>query len=116
MKKYDLEEFLDVGWYSEATLYYKGYTYWCESWYGEQKDKPFHFFVYKYRSVICKNDQGEIYTKRLVVNHDVVDYSTIFEMYSDDKEEIKETFFSAKIFEGKSFWEAEKDIEWYDEV
>ena len=28
-----LEQFLDTGWFNEATLYLNGYTYWCEgSW------------------------------------------------------------------------------------
>ncbi len=111
----NLEQFLDTGWFSEATLYYKGYTYWCEGTYNYNRDKPFHFFVYKYRSVICKNSKGEIFTKRMIKDHDVVDYSTIMDIYVESEEEAREIFFSSKLFEGKSFWEVEKDLAWYDE-
>ena len=29
MKNGKIEQFLDTGWFSEATLYLNGYTYWC---------------------------------------------------------------------------------------
>ena len=48
----NLEQFLDTGWYNEATLYLNGYTYWCEGSWDYSREKPMHFFVYKYRSVI----------------------------------------------------------------
>ena len=43
----NLEQFLDTGWYNEATLYLNGYTYWCEGYWKQGKEKPMHFFVYK---------------------------------------------------------------------
>ncbi len=107
----NLEQFLDYGWFNEATLYYKGYTYWCEANWDESVSKKFHFFVYKYRSVIY----DEIYTKRLVENGDVVDYSTPIDIYVETEQEAKDYFFSAKIFDGKSFWEVEEELAWYDE-
>lgn len=27
----DLDQFLDTGWYTESTIYYKGHIFWCES-------------------------------------------------------------------------------------
>lgn len=107
----NLEQFLDYGWFSEATLYYKGYTYWCEANWDESRSKKFHFFVYRYRSVIY----DKIYTKRLVENGDVVDYSTPIDIYVETEQEAKDYFLSAKIFDGKSFWEVEKELAWYDE-
>ena len=106
-----LSQFLDTGWFSEATLYYKGYTYWCEGDWDYTRDKPMHFFVYKYRSIVV----DKIYTRRLVDNGDVVDYSIVFEVYGANETEVKEQFLKAKIFEGKSFWEVEKELAWYDE-
>ena len=51
----------------------------------------------------------------MVVNNDVVDYSIVFEDFDNDRENVKSRFLSAKIFDGKTFWEVEKEIAWYDE-
>lgn len=103
----NLEQFLDTGWFSEATLYLNGYTYWCEGCWNEEREKPMHFFVYKYESVVI----DKIYTKSKNSN-----YQTVFDIYGNSEEEVKEEFLKAKIFDGKSFWEVEKEIAWYDEI
>lgn len=103
----NLEQFLDTGWFSEATLYLNGYTYWCEGCWNEEREKPMHFFVYKYESVVV----DKIYTKPKNS-----DYETVLDIYGNSEEEVKEEFLKAKIFDGKSFWEVEKEIAWYDEI
>ena len=103
----NLEQFLDTGWFSEATLYLNGYTYWCEGCWNEEREKPMHFFVYKYESVVV----DKIYIKPKNSN-----YQTVFDIYGNSEEEVKEEFLKAKIFDGKSFWEIEKEIAWYDEI
>ena len=103
----NLEQFLDTGWFSEASLYLNGYTYWCEGCWNEEREKPMHFFVYKYESVVV----DKIYTKPKNSN-----YQTVFDIYGNSEEEVKEEFLKAKIFDGKSFWEVEKEIAWYDEI
>ena len=103
----NLEQFLDTGWYNEATLYLNGYTYWCEGCWNEEREKPMHFFVHKYESVVV----DKIYTKPKNSN-----YQTVFDIYGNSEEEVKEEFLKAKIFDGKSFWEVEKELAWYDET
>lgn len=103
----NLEQFLDTGWFSEATLYLNGYTYWCEGCWNEEREKPMHFFVHKYESVVV----DKIYTKPKNSN-----YQTVFDIYGNSEEEVKEEFLKAKIFDGKSFWEVEKELAWYDET
>ena len=103
----NLEQFLDTGWFSEATLYLNGYTYWCEGCWNEEREKRMHFFVYKYESVVV----DKIYTKPKNSN-----YQKVFDIYGNSEEEVKEEFLKAKIFDGKSFWEVEKEIAWYDEI
>ena len=97
----NLEQFLDTGWYNEATLYLNGYTYWCEGCWNEEREKPMHFFVHKYESVVV----DKIYTKPKNSN-----YQTVFDIYGNSEEEVKEEFLKAKIFDGKSFWEVEKRL------
>ena len=97
----NLEQFLDTGWYNEATLYLNGYTYWCEGCWNEEREKPMHFFVHKYESVVV----DKIYTKPKNSN-----YQTVFDIYGNSEEEVKEEFLKAKIFDGKSFWKVEKRL------
>ena len=109
-----LSQFLDTGWFNEATLYYKGYTYWCEGCWDHDKEKPMHFFVNKYRAVVHKDDKA-VWTSRLIENGKVVDYSTVLDIWGYGEDDVKELFLKAKIFEGKSFWEVENELSWYDE-
>jgi hypothetical protein len=107
----DLDQFLGTGWFSEATLYLNGYTYWCEGYWNENKENPMHFFVYKYRSEIVNGK----FTRRLD-NEIIGDYDIVFEIDGKNEDEVKTKFLKAKIFEGKSFWEVEDKIAWYDEI
>lgn len=90
----NLEQFLDTGWFSEATLYYNKHTYCCEGGWDKTKEKQFHIFVYRYRSVIVRKAT----TKCLAVDGDVLDYSIVLNAYAKNKDEAREIFFSAKIF------------------
>ena len=106
----NLEQFLDTGWYNEATLYLNGYTYWCEGYWEKSKEKPMHFFVYKYRSEII----NEKFTRR-INDGEKGEYDIVFDIWGYDEDDVKEQFLKAKIFDDKSFWEVEKEIAWYDE-
>ena len=111
----NLSQFLDTGWFKEATLYYKGYTYWCEGVWYHNKEKTMYFFIHRYRSIILR-EGDKIWTSRLVENGDVVDNEdTYFEAWGYGEDDVKEQFLKAKIFDGKSFWEVEKELAWYDE-
>ncbi|MDD6400240.1 MAG: hypothetical protein PUG10_01345 [Lachnospiraceae bacterium] len=111
----NLAQFLDTGWFNEATLYYQGYTYWCEGDVDKTRDKPVHFIIYKYKSEIHHKENGEIFTTRAIDNGNLIDYSVLIDIYGEDEDEIKEQFLQAKIFDGKSFWEIEDKVAWYDE-
>ena len=112
----NLEQFLDNGWYNEATLFYKGHTYWCEGCYNRSKDNPFHFWVYRYKSILVKEKNGKTWSKREIKDDDVADFSTVFEIWTKSEEDAKELFLQAAIFDGKSFWEIEEELAWYDET
>ena len=106
----NLSQFLDNGWYNECELYYKGYVYFCEGDVdlSRNTDKLFHFYIYKYPVEIVE----DIYYKRKYTNYTD---ELIYDKYAHDEYEMKEIFLSSKIFEGKSFWEVEKEIAWYEE-
>ncbi len=111
----NLSQFLDTGWFNEATLYLNGYTYWCEGTWDSTREKPMHFWVDRYRSTLHHTKDGEPYTTRDFENGEEVDYSTVFDIYGKGEDDVKEQFLQAKIFDGKSFWEVEQEIAWYDE-
>ncbi|MBP3869938.1 MAG: hypothetical protein J6E46_03055, partial [Faecalicoccus sp.] len=46
----NLDQFLDTGWYCEATLYLDGYIYWCEGFTDFNKNVTYHFMD-KWRAV-----------------------------------------------------------------
>ena len=106
----NLSQYLDNGWYNECELYYKGYIYFCQGTNNHVSDPNlhFHFIVYKYKVEIVE----EVYYKRLEPYDNDID---VYDEYASDEYEMKERFLQAKIFEGKSFWEVEKELAWYEE-
>ena len=104
----NLEQFLDTGWYNEATLYYNGYIYWCEGSWDMSKEKPMHFVVYRFPAIII-NDK---YYERIETSDP---YEYVYDIWGSGEADVKEEFLQAKIFEGKSFWEVERELGWYEE-
>lgn len=109
----NLEQFLDDGWYSGATLYYKGFTYICEGWYkNADVNNPMEFFVYRYRSIIVE----EKYTYAICKNNDGYGFEYLINNFFRDASEAKQYFLTAEIFDGKNFWEVEDELAWYEEI
>ena len=104
----NLGQFLNTGWFNEATLFYKGYIYWCEGCFDSKKENPIHFFVYKFPA----KQVDATHFERL---HSNEPFKYEFETWGKSKEEVKQEFLQAKIFDGKSFWEVEGDLAWLDE-
>jgi ferritin len=106
-----IEQFLDTGWYSEASIYYNGYIYWCESD-TDFETKITKFFVYRWKAEMDKDMLYHSYCKS---NGEYVGYEKIFEISNKDMDMIKKQFLEANIFEGKSFWNIESKLAWLDE-
>jgi len=105
-----LEQFLDTGWYSEATLYYNGFIYWCEA----QSDIATNitsFFVDKWAA----ENEDNTYYHSILEEDGTVKWERIFKIDDNDLELIKKRFLEACIFDGKSFWEIEKELAWLEE-
>ena len=108
-----LEQFLDTGWYSEATLYYNSFVYWHEG-YTDFNTHVHTFLVQRWRASLVKNDFDlcRVYHMK----NDVVDYKIVFELNGKDMNFIKTQFLQAPIYDGKSFWEVEKDLVWVEDL
>ncbi len=106
----NLDQFLDTGWFNEATLFYNGHLYWCEATIDEKSQKNV-FFVERWRA---ENENNECYHSLL--NKDgQLDYERIYEDSDIDIELIKKRFLEADIWDGKTFWQIESEIAWLDD-
>ena len=104
------EDFLDTGWFMEATLYYKGYIYWFEG-FSTDDGGTCTFFVDKWRGLLT----DDMYFHEYHLNDNRVDYKRVFEISGANMDTLKKAFLEAPIFEGKSFWSVESELIWVDE-
>ena len=104
-----LEQFLDTGWYSEATLYYRGFSYWCEAQWDDNKIA--HFSIYRYPAINVNNS----YCMRIIEEDGSCNEEIIYEIVHPDIDYIKKSFLEAEIFDGKCFWKVENEIAWLDD-
>ena len=87
----DLDEFVELA--------YLGRTLWF--WYDGKK--------YFYRGWVCDDGIECLYLTTMIPED-----GPEWEWKSDDMRKNAEGFFQAKIFNGKSFWEVEQEMEWVD--
>lgn len=106
-----LSHFLDTGWYSESTLYYKGFVYWCEGYTDEPIGKSV-FFVDRWKAECPDNKFYQEYKDRA---GKLIGYERFYEDTDSDFDLLKKRFLQTAIFNGKSFWEIEKNLAWVDE-
>ena len=105
-----LDQFLDTGWFTEATLVYNGFIYWCEAQ-SDLTTNTTTFFIDKWAA----ENEDNLYYHSLLEPDGTLIWKRVFEISDTDMERIKQRFLEAPIFEGKTFWQVEKDIAWLDE-
>lgn len=105
-----LEQFLDTGWYSEATLFLDGYLYWCEA-NTDPSNGITSFIVDKWRAI---NEDNKYYHS-IIETDGTIKWERVFEYKSEDLEYIKKQFLEAPIFGQKTFWQVEKKIAWLED-
>lgn len=106
-----IEQFLDTGWYSEATIFYNGYIYWCEA----NKDNKTELTTFKVERWRAINNNNETYSSLCDINGEPLGYEEIYTITEKELDLILKKFLTAKIFDGKDFWMVEKDLAWLDE-
>lgn len=105
-----LDQFLDTGWYSEATLFYNGNIYWCEAQLNTDT-KMTTFFVDKWAAT----NEDNTYYHSLLEKDGTLKWNRVFEMKCEDMDFVKKCFLEAPIFDGKNFWQIEKELAWLEE-
>ena len=63
---------------------------------------------------VRKNDEGKIIEVRLEV-YNLTENTMVFSIKTPSIQKCIEAFENAEIFDGKTFWEAENEIEWVDD-
>lgn len=106
----DINQFLDTGWYSEATLYYNGNIYWLEAQ-TTSKDGETKFFV----DVWAVQNENNEYFHSILESDGSLKWTRVFEISSLDQDWLKRQFLEAPVFEGKTFWQVEKELAWLEE-
>jgi len=107
----NIQDFLDTGWYNEATLFYDGYIYWCEG-YTDASTHLSTFFVDRWAA---QTQDYMHYSEIRLPDGSLKDYRRVFETSENSMDKIKRAFLQAPLFNGESFWQIEKDIAWLDE-
>lgn len=110
MNKNELDDYLVRGWESGENLFYDGRIYFsqCERVFETGK---YHFYVFSFKAKKYGNNMFSRYTDK---NHNYIDLKDHIDRIFDTYEEAKEYYLSAKIFEGKSFWEIGMKFEWLE--
>lgn len=104
----DTEQFLDTGWYFESTLYFNGYIYWHEAQTG---DKETVFFVDRWKV----QNENNLYFHTLLEADGTLHWERALEIHGTDLDLIKKQFLESPIYDGKTFWDIEKELIWLDE-
>ena len=103
-----LDQFLDTGWFSESTLFYNGYIYWFEA----QKEKDnITFFIDRFRA---ENENNQYY-HTIKEKDGTVSWENVCKISGQDLDLIKKQFLEFPAFEGKTFWQVEKEMAWLEE-
>jgi len=106
-----ISQFLDTGWYSESTLYFDGYIYWCEA------DTDIETGITEFIVDRWKAEMGEdmLYHSLLNSQGELVECERVWSYCDSDMDKIKQAFLSEKIFAGNAFWDVESKIAWLEE-
>lgn len=110
MRKSELVQFLDTGWYNEATLYFESHIYWCEAEY-DKSTKQICFFI----NCWTASNENNIFYHSIIWDSGDYDGKLIYKEVGTDLDLIKNHFLSAKIFNGKTFWEVEPELLWLED-
>jgi len=104
----NINQFLDTGWFSEATLYYNGYIYWLEA---QSTENESVFFIDRWKA----HNEDNKYYHTITDMDGTISYDRVLEIHGTDLDLLKKQFLESTPFEGKTFWQVEKEIAWLDE-
>ena len=78
----NIEQFLDTGWYSEATLFYNGCIYWLEA---QTDDAETIFFIDKWRA----ENEADMYYHSILEQNGTLPWPRVPELHGNDLDLMK---------------------------
>ncbi len=93
----DVNEFVDCIAFEDCKVRYKGYRYWFDGICYDDKTKEYSTYITKYEDKV-----------------DFVFVEDIFVYSSSSKDDVMFHLLNDKIFDGKSFYEVEAEMQWID--
>lgn len=106
------DNFLDLAWINGSELFYKNHIYAFQGYDDMQGDKLFHLRIIKWRA---KTYDNKTYVSITNSNGEYVDYDASFEIEGKDEDSLRQKFLSSPVFDGKKFWDVEKELEWLED-
>jgi len=106
------ENFLDLAWINGSELFYKDHIYAFQGYDDMQGDKLFHLQIIKWRA---KTYDHKTYVSIINAKGEYVDYDASFAIEEKDEDSLREKFLSSLVFEGKKFWDVQKELEWLED-
>ncbi|MCI6215505.1 MAG: hypothetical protein MR659_00225 [Mollicutes bacterium] len=110
MRKNEFDDYLVRGWECGGNLFYNRRVYFSECGYIAETNK-FRLNAFSFKAE--KYDDNH-YSRYVDSKGNYVDLIEHIDMIFDTREEAKEYYLSAKIFDGKSFWEIGMKFEWLE--
>ena len=107
-----INEFLASGWYSEASLFYKGYLYWFEA-NTDSETNITEFWVNRWKAMMDKEKM--VFHSIIEKNDKLSGFSTVLTICGTDMAKIRQQLLTSPIFDGKTFWQVEKELAWLEE-
>ena len=111
MNKNEFDDYLVRGWECGANIFYHGRIYFSQCAYDIAKNN-YCFSVFSFKAERHKEHSFSPYMRKgggYVGEMDHID------QFFETRETAKEYYLSSKIFEGKSFWEIGKNLQWLED-
>ena len=105
----DTERFLDTGWWNmDSTIYYNEHIYFFDGAFDEKHNM--HVYIRRWKAINVDNkNYQDVFDK----NGHYIDYQEI-RLDASSEDALREELLKAPIWDGKTFWQVEKELAWLD--
>ena len=107
MDRQSLEEFLERGWDNGAQLFYNDNIYWTDC---SIEKSIYKVTVFKAPAIRTSDKTYALVKSENKPNK----FELVFKKEEKDNASAKLALLEAPIFEGKSFWQVEKELDWLE--
>lgn len=111
MNKFEFDDYLERGWQCGANLFYNRRVFFSQCTFHNEKN-VFKLEVYSFKAEKHGDHSFSPYVDK---KGKYVDFILLIDRTYESLEDAKTEMLSAKIYDGKSFWEIGDKFEWLDD-